>query len=74
MASNGKYGNPLIKVTNRKISRNKLKRVQDNNKIQKAWRRAQIKLYGFKGYIALRVFKTPQPQRRETLFQVRNGG
>jgi len=74
MSDNGKYGNPLIKVTNRKISRNRLKRAQGNNKIQKAWRKAQIKLYGFKGYIALRVLKTPQPQRREVLFQVKNGG
>ena len=64
----------VIPVTNRKISRNRLKRTHGNNKIQKAWRKAQIKLYGFKGYIALRVLKTPQPQRREVLFQVRNGG
>ena len=64
----------VIKVYNRKISRNRLKRAHASNKIQKAWRRAQVKLYSLKGYIKLRLLKTPQPQRRETLFQVRNGG
>jgi len=64
----------VIKVYNRKISRNRLKRAHGNNKIQKAWRRAQVKLYSLKGYIKLRLLKTPQPQRRETLFQVMNGG
>ena len=64
----------VIKVYNRKISRNRLKRAHGNNKIQKVWRRTQVKLYSLKGYIKLRLLKTPQPQRRETLFQARNGG
>ncbi len=64
----------VIKVTNRKISRNILKIAQGSNKIQKAWRKAQIKLYGFQGYLALRLLKAPQPQRREVMFQVKNGG
>jgi len=42
MSDNGKYGNPLIKVTNRKISRNRLKRAQGNNKTQKAWMDIQV--------------------------------
>jgi len=36
------YGNPLIKVTNRRISRNRLKNAMGSNKIQKAWMDIQV--------------------------------
>ena len=64
---------PVIPVTNRKIARNRLKNAADSNRIQKAWRRAQIKLYGFKKYIAIRLFKTPKNQRKEAAYQLYNG-
>lgn len=64
---------PVKPVTCRKISRNRLKNANGNNRIQKAWRKAQIKLYGFKMYIAMRLFKTAKNQRKEVEFQLYNG-
>lgn len=37
----------------RKVNRNKLKKAQENNKIQKAWRYYQIEKYGAKKWCNL---------------------
>jgi hypothetical protein len=63
----------VVKVTNRKIARNRLKNVQGNNKIQKAWRKAQIKLYGFYEYAMMRLAKTSKNQRKEVGYRIHNG-
>ena len=39
----------------RKIIRNMFKRVQGNNKIQRAWRRFQVKKYGKKEWILMYI-------------------
>lgn len=48
---------PLRKVSNRKIARNILKAKNGSNKIQNAWYDLQVKKYGFREYIALRISK-----------------
>lgn len=42
MSSNGKYGNQLIKVYNRKIARNRLKNRIKSNGIKESWMNIQI--------------------------------
>ena len=73
MKGNHRNPQPVIPVYCRKIARNKLKIAHGNSKIQQAWRKVQIKLYGFKQYLAMRKFKTPWRQRKELDYQIRNG-
>jgi hypothetical protein len=73
MKGNHRNPQPVIPVTSRKFSRQFIKNRNGNNGIQQAWRRAQIELYGFKRYIAMRLFKTPKNQRKEAAYRLYNG-
>ena len=64
---------PVMPVYNRKIARNRLKKAIGNSKIQKAWRRSQISLYGFIPYIEMRLSKTPKNRREEVAYQLCGG-
>jgi hypothetical protein len=73
MANHRKSAQPVIPVTIRKFSRQWVKSKQGNDRIQRAWKRIQIKKYGgLKAYVTMRLLKTPHPQRREVAFQLYN--
>lgn len=74
MKGNHRNPQPVIPVTSRKFSHNFLKVRNGNNRIQYAWRMHQIKSYGgLMKYIAMRLDKSPQPQRNELFFTLKNG-
>lgn len=51
----------------RQFARNQLKQKQGNNKIQRAWERAQIKKFGFKLWWEMRVNCDSKKRRAITL-------
>lgn len=62
---------PVTPVYNRKVARNKLKRANGSNRIQKAWRRSQIKKCGgIKQYIKMRLSKVANGKGRELLIKL----
>lgn len=67
MRGNHKNKQPVIPVYNRKIARNRLKKAYGNNKITKAWKSIQIKKYGLKKYIAIRLSKVPRGKGRDLI-------
>ena len=74
MKGNHRNPQPVMPVYNRKIARNRLKMAIGNSKIQKAWRRSQIKVFGgIVAYVRMRMRKAPWNQHKEVAYQLYNG-
>lgn len=65
---------PVTPVYNRKVARNKLRRAYGSNRIQRAWRKYQIKKCGgIKQYIKMRLSKVAKGKGRDLLIKLYSG-